>query len=318
MTTTLPTDAVLVSSRGAAFLKPTEAREVIDGARRHSCERSDAAAWLMRLPDNSIDLLVTSPPYERARTYGIGEKMKAGQDWVDWIASLVAIASRKVRGLIVINCEGQTRQYRYSCAPFLLIADLHRRGFNLRKPPIFRRNGIPGSGGPDWLRNDYEPLICITRPGRLPWSNNVACGHAPKYALGGAMTNRGANGKRKQKRFGHDAEGRTKGSHERNICKTANPGNVLDIKVGGGLMGHPLAHENEAPFPLELPAFFIRSFCPPDGIVADPFSGSGTTAHAAAIHGRRFVGCDVRESQVSLTARRLEAVLAEQSKAVAS
>ena len=35
-------------------------------------------------------------------------------------------------------------------------ADLKRAGFNMRKPPVFHRVGIPGSGGPDWLRNDYE------------------------------------------------------------------------------------------------------------------------------------------------------------------
>ena len=77
-------------------------------------------------------------------------------------------------------------------------------------------------------------------------------------------------------------------------------------KVGGGLMGHPLAHENEAPYPLDLASFFVRSFCPPNGIVADCFSGSGTTLHAALLHGRRFIGCDVRQSQVDLSIRRAE------------
>lgn len=70
-------------------------------------------------------------------------------------------------------------------------------------------------------------------------------------------------------------------------------------------MGHALCHSNEAPYPLRLAEFFVRSFCPPGGVCCDPFAGSGTTAHAAAMHGRRFVGCDVRESQVSLVARRM-------------
>jgi hypothetical protein len=62
------------------------------------------------------------------------------------------------------------------------VADLHRAGFNLRKPPIFNRVGIPGSGGPDWLRNDYEFIVCTTRTGKLPWADNTACGHPPKWA----------------------------------------------------------------------------------------------------------------------------------------
>jgi site-specific DNA-methyltransferase (adenine-specific) len=73
-------------------------------------------------------------------------------------------------------------------------------------------------------------------------------------------------------------------------------------------MGSDLAHENEAPFPLELAEFFVKSFCPPNGVVCDPFSGSGTTIHAAVANGRRGVGCDLRESQVELVRRRLGTV----------
>lgn len=300
----------------------------------YSVERGDALAWLRAQPDDSIDLLFTSPPYELARTYGIAHRMVGGQAWVNWMVAVVSEAAPKVTGLIAINCEGQTDDYRYSCVPFLLVADLHRAGFNLRKPPIFQRVGIPGSGGPDWLRNDYEPIVCITRPGQLPHSDNTACGHTPKYALGGAMSYRNGDGVRKNardqlgRRFRHDREGRVKGSHARDVCAIANPGNrieqtytasevarlleeagdVRSHKVGGGLMGHHLAHENEAPFPLDLPAFFVRSFCPPSGTVADPFCGSGTVLHAAVLHGRIGLGCDLRQSQVTLTRRRLKTV----------
>ena len=70
----------------------------------------------------------------------------------------------------------------------------------------------------------------------------------------------------------------------------ANPGNVVTgIPVGGNKMGHPLAHENEAPFPVKLPEWFIRSWCPPAGTVLDPFGGSGTTAHAARNLGRSAI-----------------------------
>jgi DNA methylase len=305
-----------------------------------SVECCDALAWLAAQPDDRIDLLMTSPPYERARTYGIGEKMVSGQAWVDWMVEVVRAASPKVKGLIAINCEGQTRNYAYSCVPFLLMADLHRAGFNLRKPVVFHRVGIPGSGGPDWLRNDWEPVVCVTREGRLPWSDNTACGHPPKWAPGGEMSNRSADGTRANhtwseilaakkgnrwrtgdgKRESLGVRKTTKKMYRRNPDGQwdedehysppvlANPGNVLNIDVGGGVMGHDLAHENEAPFPLELPTFFVLSFCPPNGTVCDPFCGSGTTAHAALNHGRRFRGCDCRQSQCDLTTRRLRGV----------
>jgi site-specific DNA-methyltransferase (adenine-specific) len=403
-----------------AIEMPT-ASDVLNGDARWSCEATDAVAFLDSLPDDSVDLLFTSPPYELARTYGIGEKMVGGQQWVDWMVRVVSAAAPKVRGLIAVNCEGQTRGYRYSGAPFLLFADLHRAGFNLRKPPIFHRVGIPGSGGPDWLRNDYEPILCVTREGRLPWSDNTACGHTPKWAPGGEMSHMLSDGTRVNQwgKIGSDtgagnkdadgnikSNGKARPSHKmtskgeakevpawlregmhtgvqnkikqpkpKNVRETsgirqrgvanrqvlreggklmtaplpdgttevqsylppamANPGNVyepqyslsevyellkllevadesmpeiLRLTVGGGQMGHAISHSNEAPFPLDLPTFFVKSFAPPNGVVCDPFSGSGTVCHAAFEHGRRFIGCDLRESQVALCSRRLATV----------
>lgn len=250
-------------------------------------------------------------------------------------------ARRVVKGLCAFVVEGQTRSYRYSCSPMLLIADLHRAGFHLRKPPIYQRVGIPGSGGPDWLRNDYEPIICFTRGGKLPWSDNTAMGHPPKWAPGGEMSHRLSTGQRvnqwgmrvrkdgsltanERSVDGERIERTKKPSHH--FVKTgavcghkngdtaqdgiyeppaiANHGNVISVAVGGGVMGNRLCHENEAPFPESLVEFFVRSFCPPGRIVLDCFSGSGTTGAVAV----RFEGCDIRGSQVELSRRRIAGV----------
>jgi hypothetical protein len=89
----------------------------------------------------------------------------------------------------------------------------------------------------------------------------------------------------------------------------ANPGNLIQgIKVGGGLMGHKLAHENEAPYPQKLAEWFIRSHCEPSGICLDPFSGSGTTVSAAIALGRRGIGLDLRFNQCELGRRRCDEV----------
>lgn len=304
----------------------------------------DCIEWASSLEDDSIDLLFTSPPYEAARTYSIAFALKE-EAWVSWMVNFVMAFAPKVKGLIAINCEGQTKNYRYSNSPFLLMADLHRAGFNLRKPAVFHRVGIPGSGGPDWLRNDWEPIICITRPGKLPWSDNTACGHAPKWGLGGEMSHRISDGTRRNQWGGSAKSGchrlkdgtmanGTRASHKlqekrkthlgrgtahegsngttKGSCASqptiANPGNVLKFNVGGGQMGSPLAHENEAPFPLGLADFFVLSFSPPDGLVCDPFFGSGTTLHSAKENGRRFIGCDIRQSQLKIAKRRLSGI----------
>lgn len=164
--------------------------------KRWELHTGDCMAWLKTLPNDHVDLVFTSPPYLAARTYGIGADIPCEEKWTAWMVEVVTELSRVCKGLVAVNCEGQTRNYRYLPAPFLLAADLHRKGFNLRRPAYFYRVGIPGSGGPDWLRGDVEPIICVSRPGKFSWSDNTACGHPPKWAPGGEMYHRVSDGTR--------------------------------------------------------------------------------------------------------------------------
>ncbi len=280
-------------------------------------------------PENCVDLVFGSPPYEDARTYDIDFKLK-GQAWVDWSVERFIECVRVSRGLVAWVVEGKTKQFRWTATPVLFMADLHRAGIQLRKPPAFHRVGVPGSGGPDWLRNDYEFIVCASK-GKLPWSDNTAMGHPPKWAPGGEMSHRISDGSRVNQWGGNPNSGnnrrkngerqktgrpshkyhtkrKTNGEMETqcyNVPVKANPGNVIKCHVGGGAMGSDLAHENEAPFPEQLAEFFIKSFCPPGGIVLDPFSGSGTTAAVAYKNNRKYIGIDIRESQVELSNKRI-------------
>jgi hypothetical protein len=289
---------------------------------RWRVERADCLDWLASLPADSLDLVFGSPPYEDARLYleggrdeGIARDTEA---WVAWMAQVYEAALRCCKGLVAFVVAGRTERYRWSAAPALLMADLHRKGIHLRLPPLYQRVGIPGSGGPDWLRCDYELVVCATRGGPLPWSNNVAMGAPPKFAPGGDPSYRTQDGLRVNRNGEDDGyaspeERSNAGPHrprqragdKYQPPELANPGNVIRCVVGGGNMGDKLCHENEAPFPESLAEFFVRSFCPPGGVVADPFSGSGTTGKVALAWDRHFLGCDIRASQVKLTERRL-------------
>jgi DNA modification methylase len=287
-----------------------------------SIVQADVLDFLRAQPEGSVDLVFGSPPYEQARLYleggenlGISRKTDA---WVAWMVEVYLEAQRACKGLVAFVVAGQTRNYRWSAGPALLMAELHRAGLNLRNPPLFSRVGIPGSGGPDWLRSDYEWIVCTSRPGKLPWSNNTACGHPPKWAPGGAMSNRHVDGRRINDRAKNNKPGkfrRATSGHKNGDTQNsdsyappalANPGNIIKCIVGGGVMGgDEYASQNEAPFPEKLAEFFVLSFCPPGGTVCDPFSGSGTTAAVAVRHGRNFVGCDLRQSQVELGLKRV-------------
>jgi hypothetical protein len=314
-----------------------------------------------RLPfaDGTFDLTFTSPPYLEARTYGIGAQRKCAE-WVDWMVGVVRECCRVTKGLVIVNCAGTTRDWRYNPGPEGLLWKWWEQGGECWRPAYLHRVGIPGSGGKQWLRSDVEHLLAFkANRGRIPWADNTACGHPPKWAPGGAMSNRLTDGTRRNQWGGNDKSGthrKADGSIARpgrpsHVYKNpfgvmtdravgtratgnkgdgetyravsagyglpvkANPGNVIKVSVGGNQMGHPLAHENEAPFPEKLPEFFIKSFCPPDGRVLDPFSGSGTTVAVAQRLGRIGYGCDLRMSQCELGRRRLATPFAKKTKA---
>ena len=322
----------------------------------YAATSGDCVEVLRHLPEGCVDLVLGSPPYEDARLYGELDYQVRDEEWVEWMVTFMRAAVRATRGLVVMVVgHGKTKDYRWSATPVLLMADLHRKGFVLRCPVIYSRVGIAGSGGPDYLRYDYEFCVVAQNPkfakrtGELPWSNNLAGGKPPKWAPGGEMSHRLTSGKRVNAFGGGTGQGgqrRKSGKRQPNgrpgdelltkaeaeaggyrVPKIANPGIVLEETygakqvagflgggnlvhgtVGGGCMGHGLAHENEAPYPLWIAERHVLAFCPPGGIVLDPFVGSGTTLQAAVENGRRGFGIDLRPGQVELTHRRMATV----------
>jgi site-specific DNA-methyltransferase (adenine-specific) len=285
--------------------------------------RADA----LRLPfrDRAFDLVIGSPPYIDARLYleggrnlGISRNLR---DWVAWMLAVTAESLRVSKGLVVWVCAGVTRDRTYQPGPEALLADWVRAGGSAYRPVYWHRVGIPGSGHDDWFRADMEYCLAFKRPGRLPWADNVANGKPPKYTSNGPVSHRTKGGER----INATGEGNWKRGRRSNgvgcgvepswhsnsaiiLPEIANPGNLIDASVGGGHLGSPLAHENDAPYPEKIPAWFIRSHCPPAGLVFDPFSGSGTTAAAALSEGRRYLASDLRQSQCELTRRRVATV----------
>lgn len=274
----------------------------------------DCLEVIRSLPNDSCSLVIGSPPYEKARDYlEGGENLKIARDteeWVQWLVEVFKECVRVSKGLVALVVGHGTGNRQWTGAPALLCANLIRSGINLRSPCWYKRIGSPGAGGNDWVRPDLEWIVCASKCNELPWHNNTACGHPPKYGKGGAMSRRKKDGTRIE---GRPIELRT--------FDLANPGNVIDcdIKekwenssiidcgaVGGGHLGSQTAHLSEAPFPVKIPEFFIRSWCEPGGVVLDPFGGSGTTLEAAVKLGRKFIMIELRKSQIELMKRRIK------------
>jgi hypothetical protein len=248
-------------------------------------------------PDQFFDLVFGSPPYLDARLY-----LENGQDlgiargcaeWVEWMLRVTEEALRVSKGLVGWVVGGKTKDRSYQPAPEGLLYEWCKRGGSAYRPCYWHRPGIPGSGGDQWYASRIEPVLAFKRPGKLPWADPLANGHPPVYGPGGEMSYRNKDGSRVNSREGYQPPA------------IANPGNLISTAGGGGHLGNDLAHLNEAPFPEDLAAWFIRSHCPPGGRVLDPFGGSGSTVAAALKAGRRGVSLDLRESQCRLARQRL-------------
>lgn len=261
--------------------------------------QGDCLEVLADFPPKSFQMTLTSPPYEDARSYGEVQFNLKRQGWVNWMLPRVRQMCRVTSGLVFIVMSGKVRKHMYSPVVEWLVADLTRYSSVVCGPAPFcyKRSGIPGSGGKLYQRRDWEPVYAFAEADHLPiiWADNTVMGHPPKYPRGGAMSNRKQDGSRVD-------------DGKRPLPKLANPGNVVSCAVGGGKLGSKLAHETEAPFPEDLAEFFIRSYCPPGGMVLDPMCGSGTTLAVAKRFGRAGLGIDVRESQIELSRRRLREV----------
>lgn len=158
----------------------------------------DALEVLPAIPADSVDLVFGSPPYCDARTYGIGAD-RGCIEWVEWMLEVSEAAARICVGPVLWVAAGVTRKRNYWPAPEGLEWEWWKRGgeHHLYRPCFFHRNGIPGSGGDDWARADVEYILCLKRPGALPWSDNTAMGHPPKWAPGGEMSYRLSDGTRR-------------------------------------------------------------------------------------------------------------------------
>lgn len=291
-----------------------------------------ADARRLPLADHSVDLVIGSPPYVDARLYledgidlGIARKCNA---WIEWMLDVTAEALRVSRGLVLWVVAGKTEDWNYQPAPEGLLYRWWARGGECHcfRPCYWHRVGIPGSGGEQWYRADVEYVLAFKRPGRLPYGEPTANGHPPKWAPGGEMSHRLTDGQRRNQWGGHvnktiDARKKdgsysvaSKPSHvvpERDgysLPSLANPGVLIHTSAGGNQLGSTLAHDNEAPYPVDVPSFFINSHAPPGGLVCDPFSGSATTGDAAMRFGRNYIGCDLRMSQCRLGRKRLRGV----------
>ena len=249
------------------------------------CE--DNITYLKTLPDECIDFVITSPPYDELREYN-GYKLDLHGLGIELLRVL------KDGGICVMVIQDSTKDFAKSLTSFRTIVDwCDNIGFRLFECNIYNRQGTEGAWWKKRFRVDHEYMPIFLK-GKRPQYFDKENIKIPSKHGGKVMT--GANIRTKN--------GKT-GSRKVKINPTKCPGTVMSF---GNTCGgeSKLKSKHPAVFPNMLAYDMIECFCPPDGIVLDPFNGSGTTTLAAKSLGRSYLGIDVSEEYNQIAKERLE------------
>ncbi|ODS40382.1 MAG: hypothetical protein A7315_08760 [Candidatus Altiarchaeales archaeon WOR_SM1_79] len=247
----------------------------------------DCVKGMKKLPENSIDFMVASPPYDNIREYKGFEVdlSKVGKELFRVI---------KDGGVVVMVMQDATKDFAKTLTTFRMIIDwVDNAGFRLFECLIYAKHGAPGAWWNSRFRVDHEYMPVFLKGKRPAYFNKellkLDAKHAGKTMIGCAT--RLTNGKTLDSRPIHIKEKKCRGT-------------LWEYKTCGD--GSRLKHKHPATYPDQLPVDFIECFCPPGGIVLDPFMGSGTTAIAARKLGRNFIGFDISEEYCELAEQRLK------------
>ena len=246
----------------------------------------DCVEGLKQLPNDSIDLVVTSPPYDGIRAYqGFSFDLHAtGQEIYRVL---------KEGGIAVMVIQDQTVDFGKTLTSFRTIVDwCDNIGFKLFETVIYRKNGSEGAWWKERFRVDHEYMPIFLK-GRKPQYFDKENLKVPSKQGGKVMTGSGSR----------RTDGRTNPRVTRPINLMKCRGTVWDYLMAGDK--NPLKRKHPAPFPDQIPYDFIQCFCPPKGVVLDPFMGSGSTAVAAKQLKRNYVGFEISAEYCGIAEQRL-------------
>ncbi len=258
----------------AARIENTAPAEVIDQIYCQSSEVMD------ELPDHSVHLMITSPPYNVQKEY---DEDLSLSDYRALLKTVFQETYNKLAtgGRACINVANLGRK-PYIPLHSYIIEDMQELGYLMRGEIIW--NKAAGAGA-------------STAWGSWMSAANPVLRDVHEYILV----------------FSKGAFARKKGQKENSIQKedflewTKSVWNFPTVSAKK--IGHP------APFPEELPHRLIQLYTFKDDVVLDPFCGSGTTCVAAKKSGRHYVGYDISPEYVALAQQRLVAAVDPQHEA---
>jgi len=241
---------------------------------------------LKEWPDNSIDLIFTSPPYadQRRNTYG---GVKPGE-YVDWFLpkTLQFLRVLKPTGTFILNIKERVVNGERHTYVMELILKMREQGWLWTEEFMWhKKNSYPGKWS-NRFRDSWERLLQFNKHRKFNMYQEevmIPVGDWAKTRLNNlSETDKTRDESRVDSGFGKNISnwvGRDK----------VYPTNVIHMATECSNKNHSAA------FPEDLPTWFIKLFTQPNDIVLDPFVGSGTTAVSAKQLKRNYVGIDIND-----------------------
>lgn len=256
----------------------------------------DCEEVLKSLPDNSIDLIFTSPPYadQRKNTYG----GVAPDDYVAWFLPKAKQFLRvlKPTGTFILNIKERVVDGERHTYVLELIVEMRKQGWLWTEEFIWhKKNSYPGKW-PNRFRDNWERLIQFNKQKKFTMNQEAVMVPVGDWAKDRLANLSKTDHKRDESKVGSGFGKRVANWVGRELVY---PTNVIHLATECGNRNHSAA------FPVELPEWFIKLFTDTGGVILDPFMGSGTTALAAVQLGRSFVGIDINPEYITLAQERI-------------
>ncbi len=257
----------------------------------------DCLTFLKKQKPNSIDLIVTSPPYadNRKKTYG-GVPIK---DYVEWFLPISVELKRvlKPTGSFIFNIKERAVNGERGTYVLELILEMRKQGWLWTEEYIWhKKNSFPGKW-PNRFRDAWERCYHFTKQKKFDMYQD-----AVKIPMGDWAETRL---KKLSETDKIRDESKVQSGFGKNVSNwigkdSVYPTNVLHMATECGNVNHSAA------FPVSLPSWFIKLFSKEGDVVLDPFMGSGSTALAAINLNRHFVGTEVHEEYYKTALNRIK------------
>lgn len=251
-----------------------------------------------QIDNESIDLVVTSPPYDDIRNYNSKISTKDGQIYSFNFTSMVDELFRIIKkgGVVVWIVGDQVKKGGETANSFRQALEFIDKGFLLYDTMIYMKNGSPF---PEKRRYSqvFEYMFIFSKG--KPNTVNIIKDKKNKWS---GHTNFG-------KRVMRDKDGNLKEMPRFEIAEYGNRYNVWKYSTGKNYSTKDsIAFQHPAIFPEELAEDHILTWSNEGDIVLDPMVGSGTTSKMSKMNNRNFIGFDINQDYIDISNERLKGI----------